>query len=189
MARATRLLLLLALAALAVAVTGCAGSDKQAAYHEATTEGPYLQAGPLKYQIQLSRELNARTPYDEQILHGLPADQRRLQKGEEFFGIWLRVENPAKGPELTAPNFDITDTLGNSYRPINYPSGQNSMIYQPVTLRAGGLLPTPGTIQSQGGPRGQILVFKIRVSAYQNRPLEFTIDPVTGERARVQLDL
>lgn len=181
-----RPLVLLAVLALALLVAGC--GDKEDAYHLAKTEGPYLQAGPLKYQIQLSRELNSRLPYDEQILHGIDGGTR-LGKGEEWFGVWLRVENPGKLAELTAPNFSITDTLGNTYTPAAFRLGTNSLIYRPTMLRGGGLIPTPGTIQSQGGPRGQIVVFKLKTNAYQNRPLEFAIKPVTGKGALVQLDL
>ena len=186
MARPLRFVALAAVIALAALVAGC--GEKQAAYHEAKTEGPYLQAGPMKYQIQLSRGLNARLPYDEQILHGLPAGET-LHKGEVWFGIWLRVENPSKQAELSAVNFDIVDTLGNTFDPIPFAPGVNSMIYRPTLVRAGGMLPTPETIQDQGGPRGQVLVFKLKTSAYQNRPLIFTIHPASGELARVELDL
>jgi hypothetical protein len=187
MARPLRLVALAAVIALAALVTGC--GDKESAYHLAKTEGPYLQAGPLTYQIQLSRELNARQPYDEQILHGLPANEQKLRKGEVWFGIWLRAENQTKQPELSAVNFDIRDTLGNTFDPMTFTPGVNSLIYKPTLLRAGGLLPNSETIQGQGGPRGQIIVFKLKTSAYQNRPLIFTIQPATGEPAKVELDL
>ena len=101
----------------------------------------------------------------------------------------LQAENETEQPQLSAVNFDIRDTLGNTFEPMTFPPGVNSLIYKPTLIRAGGLLPNTETIQGQGGPRGQVLVFRLKTSAYQNRPLIFTIQPATGERAEVELDL
>ncbi len=66
-----------------------------------------------------------------------------LRKGEVWFGIWLRAENQTEQPELSAVNFDIRDTLGNTFDPIAFPPGVNSLIYKPTLSGPAGCCRTP----------------------------------------------
>jgi hypothetical protein len=67
-----RTLTLALLVAAAAAVSGCGGTPHTL---HADTEGIYLNLGPLKYQIQLSRQVNPRDVEDRSYLQGLsPAD-------------------------------------------------------------------------------------------------------------------
>src|SRR3954453_20529495 len=119
-----RLLLLVLLSAFVAVVAGCSG--KESAYKEAKSEGLYLRAGGLKYQIQLSRTLNPRMAPDNEFLRGIPRSEKLPGKAfraglpppeklpgkdEEWFGVWLRDENDSDKPHFAARRFEITDSL------------------------------------------------------------------------------
>jgi hypothetical protein len=185
-----RAVALLAVSIVALGATGCNG--KQDAYSEGATEGTYLAAGGLKYQVQVSRELNPSLIEDRAYLRRLPAHERKIASDQTWFGVWLRVENNSDRPLRSTPSFEITDTLGKSYSPEPSARG-DELAYAPTTLSPGALQPNIDSIAGRTGPlEGAILLFKIDTSAYQNRPLEFRIisptDPTRVE-ARVQLDV
>ena len=55
---------------LCLALGAC--GHKEAHPHFADNEGVYVDAGPLTYQVQLSRELNPSNIEDQRYLSGLP---------------------------------------------------------------------------------------------------------------------
>jgi len=181
-------LVLVSLAAVLVVVTGC-GPEKHSAYKEATTEGPYLEAGGLKYQIQISRELNPALDEDKAYVHDLGPGVVPPAAGHEWFAVFMRVENDSKQAALMASDFDIKDTLGNVYRPVAVKPA-NILSYQPKTLQPKDIYPNSQSAIGQSGPRrGAVILFQINTSAYQNRPLEMTIHAPDGDQARVSIDL
>jgi hypothetical protein len=183
---------LLAVVSVSLCAVGSAGCDKQDAYTEAPTEGTYLAAGGLKYQIQLSRELNQSLVEDRAYLRRLPADERKLQPGQTWFGVWMRVQNDSDQFLRSADSFEITDTLDKVYSPEPSDEG-DELAYAATTLPPETIEPNPDSIAGRSGPvEGAILLFKLDTTAYQNRPLDFRIisptDPTRVE-ARVELDL
>jgi hypothetical protein len=183
---------LLAAVLMSLCAVASAGCEKKDAYTDAPTEGSYLAAGGLKYQIQDSRELNPSLVEDRAYLRRLPADERKLTKNQTWFGVWLRVENDSDRPLRSAESFEITDTLGKVYSPEPSVAG-DELGYAATTLPPAAILPNQDSIAGRTGPlEGALLLFKIEPSAYQNRPLEFRIisptDP-TRVAARVQLDV
>src|SRR5437763_16752244 len=58
---------------------------------ESGANAPYLDVGPLVYEVQLSRELNPTDPEDAALLQGLKAST--LPPGEEWFAVFLQVYN------------------------------------------------------------------------------------------------
>src|ERR1700740_2158357 len=60
---------------------------------ESGKNAPYLDVGPLVYEVQLSRELNPYDPEDASYLSGLTAGQRKLEPGQEWFGVFIQVYN------------------------------------------------------------------------------------------------
>lgn len=179
--------LLVSLAAL-VLVAGC-GPVKHAAYKEASTEGPYLEAGGLKYQLQISRELNPALDEDRAYVQDLGPGVTPPAPGHEWFAVFMRVENDSKVAALMASDFDITDTLGNVYTAVAVKPA-NITSYQAQTLQPTDIYPNSQSAIGQSGPRrGAVILFQIDTSAYQNRPLEMTIHAPDGDQARVSLDL
>jgi hypothetical protein len=183
-----RLLLLVLLASFVAVVAGC--GEKEEAYKEAKSEGLYLRAGGLKYQIQLSRTLNPRMAPDNEFLRGLPRSEKLPGKDEEWFGVWLRVENDSDKPHFAARRFEITDSLDKVYEPVAIKTAENPHAYIPGRhLSPRQLMPDPQSLVGQTGIRGAFLLFKLNLSAYQNRPLEFVIKPPIDREAKTELDL
>lgn len=184
-----RALVLLLLAVAAFGTAGCAG--KKDAYTKADTEGLYLRADGMNYQIQLSRELNPAIIEDSDVLKGVTESVNG--RDQVWFGVWLRVDNPSKQAKPRAVNFVITDTQGKEFRPVTIDASQNILAYQPGLVPPGAVYPPSDTAQSTSGPReGGMLLFRLDTSAYQNRPLDLDIlSSDTPERveATVKLDL
>jgi len=183
---------LLAAAALLAALTlvACGGGDQPATHGE--SEGSYVQAGPLIYQVEMSRELNPSNVEDVEYLEGLPASTPRLAGDEEWFGVWLRVQNDTDATHPSASDFKIVDTTGKEYGPIQLPAN-NAFAYQPTAVESDGFAPVkpdPESAAGMGPINGQMLLFKLRTDVYANRPLELEITPPDGgEPSSVVLDL
>src|SRR3954452_17295518 len=119
-----------AAAVLALCAGGC--HNKQDAYTEASSEGVYLKAGGLKYQIQISRGMNPGLREDATLMRGLPKATKPTAGANEWFGVWMRVENDGShGPKPVARTFEISASLGQVYKPIPLDPKVNALAYQP----------------------------------------------------------
>jgi hypothetical protein len=173
--------------ALALGLGAC---HKEAHPHVADNEGFYVDAGPISYQVQLSRELNPYNIEDRAYLKGIPAGTTQPKPDEEWFAIWLWAENQTKSTQTTASNFDVVDTQGTTYHPIAIDPSLNLFAWTARTLRPLGTEPAPNSIASTGPTQGEEVLFKINVSAYANRPLQLEIRDASQQRlATVTLDL
>jgi hypothetical protein len=179
----------LALVALALALALIAGGcgNKQAVVTEAETEGPYLNVGPLKYQVQISRLLNPSDVEDAAYLQGLAPAEGRLGPGETWFGVFLRVINDGRRGAVAADDFEIEDTQGRTFRPVAL-TGANPFAYRPARVGPGGSLPVPGSIADEGPIGGGLILFKLTFETLGNRPLELRIRSGHGE-GTVDLDV
>jgi hypothetical protein len=171
---------------LALALSACGNKEKTV--HFGATEGAYLDSGDLKYQVQISRELNPADPEDKGYLIG--ADQTTLAPSDLWFGVFMRVQNTTDGTHPAAREFELSDTQGNTWRPIPLPA-DNVFAYRPADLPAGGVLPTPDSPAAQNTIQGSLLLFKIPYANLQNRPLVLTVvDPNNpADKAEVDLDV
>jgi hypothetical protein len=186
---------LLALALLVALALGACGES-----HTRVTTGtyagssgknaPYLNVGPLVYEVQLSRELNPYNTEDASYLTGLTPAQRLLAPGEEWFGVFMQVYNNSSLPHPVATDFTITDTQGNAYTPI-VPAAENAFVYRPEVLPAKSQLPAPNTVAAAGPTQGALLLYKIKVISLDNRPLILKIvDPLAPtQTASAELDV
>jgi hypothetical protein len=190
--RLLRFPLLTAAALMLAALTLVAcGGGKEPTTHGAS-EGSYIQAGPLVYQVQISRELNPSNVEDAQYLSGLASGTPRLAGDEEWFGVWLRVQNVTSRTQPSARDFKIVDTTGTEYTPIALPA-TNVFAYQPVSVQGDKgqpVQPDPESAAGSGPINGSMLLFKLKTSVYANRPLELEITPPGGGApSSVVLDL
>ena len=183
---------LLATAALLAALTfvACGGGDQPATHGE--SEGSYVQAGPLIYQVQLSRELNPANVEDVEYLQGLASSEAQPRGDEEWFGVWVRVQNDTDQTQQSASEFKIVDTTGTEYEPVQLPPS-NPFAYRPAAISNDGfqpIQPDPDSGAGAGPIQGSMLLFKLSTDVYANRPLEFEITPPEGgEPSSVVLDL
>jgi hypothetical protein len=141
---------------------------------EAGKAAPYLNVGPLLYQVQVSRQLNPANSEDASYLQGLSAAERKLEPGQEWFAMFIQVYNNTSQPHQDATDFTITDTQENTYTPLAL-NEANQYAYRPGTVAAKGQIPKQGTVADDFGPQGALLLFKIQVASLDNRPFELKI--------------
>ena len=78
-----------------------------------------MQAGNLKYQVQIVARAQPRGRRRQRVPRGRrPARRARLDADEEWFGVFVRVENTTDDAARVADEFKIVDTAGNEYEPI-----------------------------------------------------------------------
>jgi hypothetical protein len=146
---------------------------------EAGKAAPYLNVGPLLYEVQVSRQLNPFNSEDASYLQGVSADERKLAPGEEWFGVFVQVYNITNQPHLAASEFTITDTQNNAYTPLALGEA-NQYAYHPRMVGGRNQI-----------PQGALLLYKIQTASLENRPLELKItnpeDP--SESASAILDV
>ncbi|MGO9320461.1 MAG: hypothetical protein ACLQBY_06630 [Solirubrobacteraceae bacterium] len=157
---------------------------------ESGQNAPYLNVGPLIYEVQLSRELNPANSEDATYLQGLTPAQRKLEPGQEWFAVFMQVYNNTSSALQAASSLTVTDTQENSYTPIE-PGETNQFAYRAGMVPAKGQLPAPGTIADDDPAQGQVLLYKIQIVSLDNRPLELKIvDPENpSESASAELDV
>jgi hypothetical protein len=180
-----RLLSLLLVALAAVALGAC--GDKQARTTHAATEGTYVDVDNLKYQVQISRLLNATDREDEGYLIDLPASEQ-LSPKEAWFAVFMRVENDSDKPGRAAKGYTIKDTQGNVYHPVVM-GPKNVFTYRSAVLQPKDLLPLPSSAAAENTIQGSMLLFKIPFENFQNRPLELDIPSPSGSKEVGTVDL
>jgi hypothetical protein len=157
---------------------------------ESGAGAPYLNVGPLIYQVQLSRQLNPSDTEDAAYLQGLSAAERRLAPGQEWLGVFVQVYNHQSVAVPAAPSMAITDTQGNTYLPLA-PNQTNAYAYRGGVVPAKSQLPIPDSPASFSPTQGALLLYKIQIVSLDNRPLKLTIanpgDP--AETASAELDV
>jgi hypothetical protein len=186
---------LLALSLLAVLALGACG-DSHTRVSTGTYAGesgaaaPYLDVGPLVYQVQQSRELNPYDTEDASYLEGLTPEQRQLQPGQEWFGVFLQVFNHTGQSHPAASELTVTDTQGNTYTPV-IPEATNPFTYRAGLVPPSGRLPIPDSVAASGPIQGALLLYKIQVVSLDNRPLKIKIvDPTnSAQTASAELDV
>ena len=153
-----------------------------------TREGLPVEVGGLDYTVFITRELNPRDVEDRDYI-----PETDPGTGFSFFGVFIQVCNSDNGPTRTPVNdFKIVDTQGNTYSPTPLPDTA-VFAYRPVPLAAKQCSPAPGSAAANGPTGGSLLLFKLPVSAIENRPMDLEIaPPATGEspkRQRIELDI
>ena len=154
----------------------------------AETEGIYLEVEEMKYQVQISRQLNVGLVDDKDYIAGLSPADRRLGKDEEWFAVFMRVENEVDETKPNAVDFEIKDTQENVYRPVRF-GPDNVWAYRPTMVPARELYPNTNSPAGERAPYATLLLFKVRRFSLDNRPLELTITGREGQQAIVNLDV
>jgi hypothetical protein len=163
--------IVLATALLGVVAAGCGESTSPKTTAE--TEGLYLDINGLKYQIEMSRYMNANDVEDAEYLVGLPEGSEPPGDDETYFGVWVRVENVSETEtHPAASEWAIHDTQDNIYRPISLDVDINPFAFDPVDVPPKTVLPLATSAAGQGPIQGSLLLFKIKNDSFQNRPLE-----------------
>jgi len=186
-----RLVLVLAVGALAVALGGCGRTTLTGVSQDQLSAGtePYFNVGGVTYQIQISRQLNPFGSEDVQYLAGVQGAQN-LPADQLWFGVFLWAKNQTKQVRDTADTFEIVDSEGTVYHPMALNASINPYAWTSEALSQNQIEPLADSTASNGSTGGGLILFKLNDSVYSNRPLTLEIfkagDPTP---AKVSLDL
>jgi hypothetical protein len=175
---------------MALGLAAC-GQESHPTKADANNDGFYVDAGPLTYQLQISRELN---PYnnheDAQYVSGLPAGQAQPKPGDIWYGVFLWAKNQTHRAVATTDSFDIVDTQGTKYYPLRLDPALNGYAWTSQVLQPAETEPEADTTASFGPTQGGLVLFKLNISIYANRPLTLQIfAPGASKPSTISLDL
>jgi hypothetical protein len=184
--RRSRTLLVALLVTSAAALSAC--GNKEETIKSAKTEGIYVDAGNITYQVQISRQMNPHDVEDRTYLTGIPPQRQGLPREATYFGVFIRATNETDAAAQTAERFEIRDTQEHTFRPIPQ-ARSNPFVYRAANLGPDKILPDPASVAGSGVIGGSLILFKLPIQSFQNRPLEFVITSPQGDRATVDLDV
>jgi hypothetical protein len=174
--RLPKALLLIALPALLIAGCGAEGERD-------VVEGEPVELGELTYNVQLSRFLNRNDSEDRYYLSGKP----ELPPSEEYFGVFIQIENDGGEAEPIPHGFEIEDTQGNRYSPER--SRSVFALDLGGRIAAHSSAPAPDTPAASGPTEGALILYVVDRDVTENRPLHLLIPAPRGEPAEVELDI
>ena len=174
-------------AVFAIGLVAC-GQKESSHPTSGDSEAVYVNAGPLSYQVQLSRALNPYNVEDREYLNGVSVPPAKPD--ELWFAVFLRAKNDTHSNHATTTSFDIVDTIGNKYYPVPINPATNPYAWTSQTLKPLGTEPTTDSPASFGPTQGGLLLFKVNTSVFSNRPLMLQINAAGQSRpSTVSLDL
>lgn len=179
----------LALISLALTVPFAACGDGQDPVTEGHTEGVYVTAGDLKYQVQMSRILNPYDVEDRDYFVGVEDPEGQVANQEfVWYGVFLRVENPTEQRKLAASTFELVDTQGTHVEPTEI-GKENVYAYRASTLGETDIIPTASSTAHQAPIGGSLVLFKAPRPVLENRPTQLHITAPDGSKAHINLDI
>ncbi|MGI8505517.1 MAG: hypothetical protein ACR2MK_01720 [Solirubrobacteraceae bacterium] len=188
--RARRLRIAACALTLALGLAACGHKEAHPTVADANNDGGYVDAGPVTYQLQISRVLNPYSTEDSRYVKGLPAGTAPLTATQGWYGVFLWAKNQTSKPQTTTDKFVVVDTQGNRYYPLKLDPNINPYAWTSQTLQPLQIQPGPDTTAAAGPTQGQLLLFKIDNSAYDNRPLTLEILGSSNQKlATISLDL
>jgi hypothetical protein len=156
----------------ALGLAACGHKTSHPTVADANNDGDYIDAGPVTYQLQISRELNQYSTEDSEYVKGLPGGfSASLGPTQEWFGVFLWAKNQTKQAQTTSDNFEVVDTQGDTYYPVKLNPALNPFAWTSQTLAPNGTEPGPNTIQASSPTQGGLLLFRVNNTVYDNRPL------------------
>ncbi len=162
-----------------VAAGGCGETDL-----DELVEGETFEMGELRYNVLFTRTLNSNGVEDQGYLRGQPP----APPNKEYLGVFLLIENQSEDT-LDLPvesDFEITDTTGTKYEPIETESE--------FAFPFGGAVPPEGqvpdrdSVAAAGPTQGSLILYLVDEAVTENRPLELDIHS-QDEEAVVELDI
>ena len=176
--RLAPILVLLALLCLAVPLAACGEEETTE-----VVEGQPLELGELRYNVAITRFLNADDIEDSGYLVGQPTEP----PGKSYLGVFMIVSNESDEESFpSASQFTVLDTTGTEYEPLETESPYALEIGADVP--ADGELPVPDSTAAEGVIEGAMLLFLVDDEVAENRPLKLEIGSPTGS-GEVELDI
>src|SRR5205807_10503885 len=113
-----------------------------------------------------------------------------LRRDQRWYGVRLHGKHQNKVSAPTSANFVIVDTQGLRYFRIPVNRALNPYVWSAQVLPPGAVQPIPDSTAYFGRTQGQLLLFKLNLSVYDNRPLTLEIlGPTRQVWGAISLDL
>jgi hypothetical protein len=172
------LLVALMLGLLAVGVSACGSGDPRS-----VEEGEVVKVGGLKYTVIFSRYLNENDNEDAAYLVG----QQPPKKDNNYFGVFLQVQNHTHGTLSLTKRLTITDADGNVYNAL--PSESEFAFPFGAHVEENEQIPVDDSTAQMGAIQGSVAIFELPEEVSGNRPLLLHIPGPLSESGVVELDL
>lgn len=169
-----RLPTIAAVAVLSLGVSACSLTGRKAHPTSADGEQLYVDAGPVTYQVQLTRELNPYSTEDAQYLAGVSGAQS-LSPTQLWFAVFLRAQNQSGHSQTTTNSFQIVSSDGTVYHPVALNPSVNPYAWTATQLANNEIEPNPDSTAAYGPTQGGLILFKLDDAVFSNRPLTFDI--------------
>jgi hypothetical protein len=183
----SRRVLVIAVALFALVGAGCGHKEDQTKFAE--NEGLYLDLGGLKYQVEMSRQLNPSDVEDHSYLTGVPRTLSSLAPGDSWFAVFIRVENNGDKYVPAADSFQLRDTQDHTFVPVPI-ARTNPFSYHAGFVAPKNTLPPASSVaQANESIGGSLLLFRVPTESYANRPLELTIKNPRNPHDTATVDL
>jgi hypothetical protein len=173
--RSRRLCALLAALLVSGGLSACGKHEATGLVRTAETEGVYLDINDLKYQVQVSRQLNPGDVQDKPYLAGIAKDHRGLTKDQVWFGIFIRVQNESGQALPPSNDIQISDTQDAVFKPLALDATNQYAYRSTEAIPPGETVPLLDSPGYDTPSRGVLLLFKLTLTALNNRPLELKI--------------
>jgi hypothetical protein len=134
----------------------------------------YVDAGPVTYQVQISRALNPFSTEDAQYLAGIPKAQT-IPADQLWFAVFVWAKNQSGRPQTTTDQFAITDSSGTVYHSWPLNPQVNPYAWASERLTPDETEPAPDSTASYGPTQGGLVLFRLSTAVYSNRPLTLDI--------------
>jgi hypothetical protein len=159
--------------------------DEDARLQRIEGEGFYLSLGELKYQVQISRQLNPHDVQDRALLLGVPAADQQLAADEVWFGVFMQVENESEEPLRPSRDIEIIDTQEEVFKPLGLEDSNQFAYRSTEVIAPGERVPLPDTPAFDTAIQGSMLLFKLKRTALDNRPLELKLESSTNDQTGI----
>ena len=156
-----RLTALAGIAIILVGVVVVGVADREQSRRAASATQSAVRLGGLVYQAPEARPLDPANPVDRGILRGETAISRRLPASQEWFGVFLTVDNPGRRPRPAARRFELVDLDGHRFRP-EPGAGGGPYAYRPGDVAPGRVYPPASSVAAENlTAQGALLLFRI----------------------------
>lgn len=183
-----RLASTLVLLALVPVLAACDSKAQEGSLFKGETEGIYVDVAKMKYQVQISRELNPAISEDRTLLTGVAAKDSTVAADETWFAVFIRIENEQDSPQKPAISYAIEDTEGNHYAPITL-ARDNPFHYVLSDVPPKSVVPEPNSVAAQTSIGGLELLFKLKRTSLDDRPLVLKIHSPSNYSDVSEVDL
>jgi hypothetical protein len=170
-----------ALAALS-GLAACGADKSEQGVKEPASEGLALNLEGLKYNVFLTRQLNARIQEDRAYI------KEDAPPGSSLYGVFIQVCNHGKTPKTPTDTFVVKDNQGNRFAPKEMSPG-NDFAYVPHEILPHECIPEAGSVAQLGPTAGAMLLFQFPLQNTENRPLELEIEGTGGGKLTYDLDI